>query len=460
MTSIEEIYNKLTSIDIAQQKLLWDERGRGYYGEFLVFSVIYPHLRGNCKILMNINIPTLNGKTTEIDLLLIHESGLYVFEMKHYKGTIYGKPHEPNWTQYFRTAPNQHFRNPVAQNQYHIDALKKIVPDIPVHSYIVFTSSECDLRVDCNDPSVTICELFDLHNQLRDIASQPSVLSMEQINHLFCSLLSYSPISQSIIDVDGKELPFHEFISNICSAYIAKEKQLDATYAERKQQLDISYVKQKQHLENTYIKQKKKADRVFIISSITSIITATLIALACIVISFVVCISYQTYSQNQIATAQQELASFAQKFERVQDYTGEITISKNLVTPANVVLEVSPDIENAVQFSCTLIWNGSNYGASIGEDAVIIVVLNDGTIKEYPVYNDHFPYLYDYHLGKSTSIWYSARTEGALSPHDFYGISISDIAYIKLSNIDIWVNNNSQPKIIASGYEIELYSAE
>lgn len=40
---------------------------------------------------MNLNIPIEDGKTTEIDLLMIHETGIYVFEIKHYKGTIYEK---------------------------------------------------------------------------------------------------------------------------------------------------------------------------------------------------------------------------------------------------------------------------------------------------------------------------------------------------------------------------------
>ena len=69
-----------------EQKKLWDERGKGYYGEFLVFTELYKNIKGNCKILMNLEVPTDNGKTTEIDLIMIHENGIYVFEIKHYKG--------------------------------------------------------------------------------------------------------------------------------------------------------------------------------------------------------------------------------------------------------------------------------------------------------------------------------------------------------------------------------------
>ena len=82
---IKNVYKQLTNVDIEEQKRLWDERGKGYYGEYLVFFELYKKMAGNGKILMNLNIPTENGGTTEIDLLLIHETGIYVFEIKNLK---------------------------------------------------------------------------------------------------------------------------------------------------------------------------------------------------------------------------------------------------------------------------------------------------------------------------------------------------------------------------------------
>ena len=96
---IDDIYKNLTSVDIHEQERLWDNRGKGYYGEYLVFCKLYQSVPGQCKILMNLNIPVFGGSSTEIDLLMIHESGLYVFEIKHYKGTIYGKLTDNTWTQ-------------------------------------------------------------------------------------------------------------------------------------------------------------------------------------------------------------------------------------------------------------------------------------------------------------------------------------------------------------------------
>ncbi len=99
MADIVKTYEALTSVDIRGQKLLWDERGKGYYGEYLLFTDLYQNVSGQCKILMNLRIPTAGGKTTEIDLVLIHESGLFVFEVKHFQGTILGKYSDTKWTQ-------------------------------------------------------------------------------------------------------------------------------------------------------------------------------------------------------------------------------------------------------------------------------------------------------------------------------------------------------------------------
>ena len=61
---IKKVYKQLTGVDIEDQKHIWDERGKGYYGEFAVFCELYKHVIGTGKILMNLNIPVENGRTT------------------------------------------------------------------------------------------------------------------------------------------------------------------------------------------------------------------------------------------------------------------------------------------------------------------------------------------------------------------------------------------------------------
>lgn len=435
MKNISDLYQQLTGVDIEQQRLLWDERGKGYYGEYLLFKELYPNVTGQCKILMNLRIPTYSGHTTEIDLLLIHETGLYVFEVKHFKGTIYGKSSDRNWTQYFRTAPNSHFYNPIAQNQYHIHALARKYPEVPIKSFIVFTSAECDLRIENTLENVTVCKLQSLSQTFSSPALQCEVLDAEHIDALFNELAVFSPLTAKPVDIDGKEIPFNQYLSTIIE----------------------DFQKEKASLKNEYLQLTQKEQN----KTRTTIILSACAVVMCIVICLFASYQNNRQADAQIEAAQQELESFAQKFERVEDFNnGELAISKDILTVSNVILEASQDLENTVSFSCTLEYNGSDYGVSIGKDAVLIMVLKDGSVKECPVYNKQYPYTSDFRLGNSNSAWYTAHPTSEILRHEFYNIRVEDVLYIKLSNLDVWTEVINKPEIVLNGFEIELHRAD
>ena len=209
---IKGVYKQLTNVDIEQQKELWDERGKGYYGEYLVFCELYKHVEGNCKILMNLNIPVNDSKTTEIDLLLIHETGLYVFEIKHYKGVIYGKDTDNLWTQYFRTAPNHTFTNPIKQNEYHLNALRKKFPHLDFRSVIVFTSDECNVKISNANTEVDVCALYDIDKILSHRFNRhKSIFSQIDIDNIFVELKEFSQM-KTPVEIDGTSKDFLSWV--------------------------------------------------------------------------------------------------------------------------------------------------------------------------------------------------------------------------------------------------------
>lgn len=57
-------------------KTLFD---KGNYGEFLTFAQL-EELKGYVKLMTNLYLPKKDGTTTEIDVLMICETGIYVFE--------------------------------------------------------------------------------------------------------------------------------------------------------------------------------------------------------------------------------------------------------------------------------------------------------------------------------------------------------------------------------------------
>ena len=434
MAYIDEVYRNLTGVDITTQRLLWDERGKGYYGEYLVFKELYPKLSGYCKILMNLQVPTGDGRTTEIDLLLIHETGLYVFEMKHYKGTIYGKASDQKWTQYFRTAPNSHFYNPILQNQYHIKALQKMFPGIPIHSLIVFTSPECDLRVECNELDITVCQLGNLYIPLHLLDTRNKLFDINRINGIFNELAPFSPITTKPVTIDGESIPFHQYINTIIK----------------------DFHNEKDNAKNAFLAAEKNERK----KTLVTITSAAIAVVVCIILSFFACSQYRTYADGQIAAAEQELSEFAQKFEHVGPYNnGHIVMADGFITASDVQLSKSVDVEDAVNLYFTLDWNGEYYGANISRDVNIIVILKDGTVKEYDILESSFPYKSsDLRLGKGNS-WYGAYTTYEFPVHELSGLKIGDISYIKLSGLDVWVTkaDSYKPVLIGTGYEVRIY---
>lgn len=431
MDSLEKIYSDLTGVNIEEQKILWDERGKGYYGEYQVLKELYYKIPGVCKILMNLNFPVQSGKTTEIDLLMIHETGLYVFEVKHYKGTIYGTTSEENWTQYFRTARNNSFRNPVNQNKYHISAVRKKYPDLPIYSFIVFTNPLCDLRIKGSEPDVSICYLHEIFGHLKKVIDKNSrILDMVRINEIFDEMSELSPLMKETIVFNGEVIPFCQFAELLKSDFQEEAKKIKAD-------------SQKEAKKN---KLKVRKAKLF------SIATCILFALIMVFASA----NVKKQAEEKVSAANKELATLAQKFEHIDEFNnGNLTFSDDLVLVSEVVLEQSSDILNAVNFSCKLTCVGENYGISVGEDVTLVVILKDGQVKEYDLWNETYSYSSDVRLGNTMF-----TREGKIGVHEFYDIKVSDISYIKLINLGVWSFNQYSRENIAEGYEIELYNIE
>lgn len=99
----------------------------GKYGEFNIYKNL-EKLSGYKKFLFNTYITKDDGTTSEIDVILIHNSGIYVFESKNYSGWIFGRESDIKWTQVLQAGAGTKkfkFLNPIIQNKGHIKALSK-----------------------------------------------------------------------------------------------------------------------------------------------------------------------------------------------------------------------------------------------------------------------------------------------------------------------------------------------
>ena len=111
----------------------WTDEGKS--GEQIIYRTLIDqiHVPEN-QILRNVYVPTTDGKTSEIDLLVVFKKGLLVFECKNYAGNVYGDAQRNKWIQYLGKKKS-FFYNPFMQNRSHVKHLKKYLEaygDIPM----------------------------------------------------------------------------------------------------------------------------------------------------------------------------------------------------------------------------------------------------------------------------------------------------------------------------------------
>lgn len=111
----------------------WTDEGKS--GEQIIYRTLIDqiHVPDN-QVLRNVYIPTADGKTSEIDLLVVSKKGLLVFECKNYAGNVYGDAQRNKWIQYLGKKKS-FFYNPFMQNRSHVKHLKKyleVYGDIPM----------------------------------------------------------------------------------------------------------------------------------------------------------------------------------------------------------------------------------------------------------------------------------------------------------------------------------------
>lgn len=115
-------------------------KGRGILGEAYIRFIIGKTKEGKRYVINNYMIVD-EGKSSQIDHILINKTGIFVIETKNYSGRIYGEDNQQEWTQVLNYGKvKNHFYNPVKQNATHIYRLAKVLPkDAPLISVVVFT---------------------------------------------------------------------------------------------------------------------------------------------------------------------------------------------------------------------------------------------------------------------------------------------------------------------------------
>lgn len=119
-------------------------KNAGSSGERIIYNTLI-HEFGipENQIFRNVYIPTKNGRTSEIDLIVLSKKGLLVLECKNYGGNIYGDAARKKWVQYLGNKKS-YFYNPLLQNKNHAKHLREFLSqdniEVPIVSLISTTT--------------------------------------------------------------------------------------------------------------------------------------------------------------------------------------------------------------------------------------------------------------------------------------------------------------------------------
>ncbi|MCM1144415.1 MAG: NERD domain-containing protein [Blautia sp.] len=184
------------NIDILSDTTDTDILASGISGERIATKIL-SKLPDGYTIFQNVTI-NYDGKTSEIDNIVVGRSGVFIVETKNHNGSIAGNYEEAYWTQYKvgrgGTPYEKEIYSPIKQVGTHIYRLANYLRQSGANTYIegmvYFTHEECEVRITGSGP-ISVYTSFNNDEALlyRRILEGEHRLSIESIKHI-CKLLS------------------------------------------------------------------------------------------------------------------------------------------------------------------------------------------------------------------------------------------------------------------------------
>lgn len=147
-------------------------------GESLVANTIESGFKRPHLLLNNVTLQIDSG-TSQIDHILIADTGIFVIETKHYSGWIFGSPGDRQWTQVIYRKKSR-FQNPIHQNYGHIKALQSLF-NLSADSFcsIVVFTGDAEFRTALGGP---VMRLYELTGHLA--ADRPVLFDERQMTYI------------------------------------------------------------------------------------------------------------------------------------------------------------------------------------------------------------------------------------------------------------------------------------
>ena len=162
-------------------------QSRGVFGEMIVSSIFDYRFFGEYEhyIVNDIILETPDGKTHQIDHVVIYRTGIFCIETKNIGGLIIGNQNQKMWKVYCGKEPYEIY-NPIKQNIKHVAVLSEFIQwEHDVHSVIVFTKS--NKPKDCGE---NVLNLEELKDYVKSYHFEKEITS-DEMKRVFSSLTTY-----------------------------------------------------------------------------------------------------------------------------------------------------------------------------------------------------------------------------------------------------------------------------
>lgn len=149
------------------------------------------------KIIKNVYLPKAN-RTTEIDIIVISEIGIYVIENKNYNGWIFGSYNNLKWTVTYNSNEKYQFYNPILQNNSHLEEIKKYIPPKYTHclkSIIIFSDNATLKKVPESNNNYTIINTSEIYDLIKNEKNKKTIPE-ETIYNLSNYFYEYTKITE------------------------------------------------------------------------------------------------------------------------------------------------------------------------------------------------------------------------------------------------------------------------
>ena len=143
---------------------------------------------GAKKVMVNLQIP-IHEEIQTIDALFLHESGIYVVNVKGKSGWINGREQDIQWKELLHKDKTRMFDNPIHETKRLINALQNQLPEVDsslFEAVVVFTNDCSFQQIEIHSKNVEVLKMTELKKWV--ISLNQNRLSETDIETLYIAL--------------------------------------------------------------------------------------------------------------------------------------------------------------------------------------------------------------------------------------------------------------------------------